>query len=288
MKFSLIMATVGRTTEIARFLDSLALQNYHDYELIIVDQNQDDRLFGVINRYKTKLCIKHVWSKKGLSRARNVGMKYARGAIVAFPDDDCWYPSTLLRDVASRFADNRNIDGLTGRSIDLNGTPTNGRWPRKATRVNRLNVWKTGISYTIFLEKAVLDDIGLFDESLGAGADSPWGSGEETDYLIRAIDRNHRIFYDPALTVYHQHGGEDYNKEALSKVYKYGAGMGKVLHKQSYPYWFWIWYVARPCVGILISCLKGNIPKANLYYRTIQGRIRGWISHTKDAKHTCN
>ena len=54
----------------------------------------------------------------GLSRARNVGLKAVTGEIIAFPDDDCWYPDGLLQKVVAEFRDQTSLDGLTGRSED--------------------------------------------------------------------------------------------------------------------------------------------------------------------------
>ena len=48
-RISLVMATLGRVREIEDFVQSLTSQTYKDYELIIVDQNPDDRLIPVIN-----------------------------------------------------------------------------------------------------------------------------------------------------------------------------------------------------------------------------------------------
>ena len=55
----------------------------------------------------------------------------------------------------------------------------------------------------MFLRREVVRDYS-FDESLGVGAGTPWGAGEETDYLLRLLEDGHRIFYDPAIAIWHQ------------------------------------------------------------------------------------
>src|SRR5579864_3540599 len=91
IKFSLILATVGRLDEVARFLQHLGRQTYRDFELIIVDQNSDDVLERLIRQYQGCFPVLHLRSEPGLSRARNVGLQHFSGDVVAFPDDDCWY-----------------------------------------------------------------------------------------------------------------------------------------------------------------------------------------------------
>lgn len=65
------------------------------------------------------------------------------------------------------------------------------------------NVWHGGISYTIFLKSTICNRIGNFDEDLGVGANTLFGSAEETDYLIRCLNIDSKIYYMKKLRVYH-------------------------------------------------------------------------------------
>lgn len=47
---SLVLATVGRCDQLGRLVDSLALQSFNDFELVVVDQNLDQRIESQVQR----------------------------------------------------------------------------------------------------------------------------------------------------------------------------------------------------------------------------------------------
>ena len=150
MRFSLILATVDRVLELGRFLDSLQDQIGVDYELIVVDQNQDDRLEALLESFRGTVELRHLHCAKGLSKARNVGLAVASGDIIAFPDDDCVYDAGLLDCVESFFLEHPEIDGLTGKVVGLDSLETLGRFDSMAGTVTKMNVWRRGASISIF------------------------------------------------------------------------------------------------------------------------------------------
>ncbi len=278
MRFSLILATVDRTSELKRFLCSLTQQTYQNFEVIIVDQNPDNRLLPIIESFKKKFSIIHIRSERGLSRARNVGLKYASGDVIAFPDDDCWYPPDILQCIDNFLSNHPEIDGLTGKSVDESGRPSADRWDLKAGFLDKINIWKRAISVTIFLRKTVVEKIGPFDENLGVGSGTKWGSAEEKDYLLRALYKGFRLFYNPDLIVYHHHPVKSYNERAITRALSYGMGMGYVLGKHKYPLWFVIYMVCRPLVGLILSMATLRKRKARYHWNVFKGRLSGYIS----------
>jgi len=278
MRFSLVMATVGRTREVKRFIEHLDKQAYRDFELIVVDQNPDNRLIPVLGPFRERFPVLHLRSKTGLSRARNVGLKHIRSEIVAFPDDDCWYPESILDSVVRFFEQNPNVDGLTGRSVDEKGRPSGGRWDKVAGPINRFSIWRRQSSITIFLKKYVVDRVGFFDEELGVGAGTPWGSSEETDYLLRALGLGFRIYYNPNVIVYHPQHVKQYNSQAFSRAYSYGAGVVRVMRKHGYPLWVVLYEWARSGGGGLISLLRGRLGKAGHHFYALGGKVAGWVT----------
>ena len=70
IKISLILCTVNRKIEVIEFIESLIKQNYKNFELIIVDQNSDNRIPKIVQQYNKLINILHVKSAIGLSKAR--------------------------------------------------------------------------------------------------------------------------------------------------------------------------------------------------------------------------
>ena len=85
----------------------------------MVDQNKDGRLSPILEQYEKKFSIVRCTSKPGLSHARNVGLKCIAGDVVAFPDDECWYPPELLERVAAFLDAHPNVDGVMGRALSV-------------------------------------------------------------------------------------------------------------------------------------------------------------------------
>lgn len=277
MKFSLIMGTLGRTAEVGRFLASLQRQDYRDFELIIIDQNPDGRLLPLIAEYRQYFSIKRLVSPKGLSRARNTGLSQISGDIVAFPDDDCWYPDGLLSYVASRFEQDAKLDGLTGRFVDESGN-FEGRWLPHSQVLNRYTVWRGAISFSIFLRRAMVNRIGAFDEMLGVGAGTPWGAGEETDYLLRGIKLGACIEFDHALVLHHPVKTSSYDKAACDRQACYEAGFGRVICRSGFPFWYFPLVCLRTLTGSGIALCRGHPAQAHFKWHSVQSRIRGWLT----------
>lgn len=273
LKFSLILATVGRTSELERFLTHLDAQSYRKFELILVDQNPDDRLVPLILPYAERFPVIRCRSAIGLSRARNLGLTRASGDIVAFPDDDCWYSNDLLEHVATLFRESPGADCITGRPIDSRVVGFHS----SSGPVNRQNVFRRGISYTIFIRDRAVSAVGRFDESLGLGTESGRIAAEETDYLIRALSASCSIFYHAELTVFHTDSPLVYDEDLVQRQYGSSLAFGYVLRKHKYPLWFVSYSWLRPFGGACLSLLAFKWGKARYHYSALTGRITGWF-----------
>jgi glycosyltransferase involved in cell wall biosynthesis len=277
MKFSLILATVNRTIELEHFLNSLTKQGKVDLELIVVDQNQDDRLIAILVDYQNAFPIIHLRSERGLSKARNVGLKQSTGDILAFPDDDCWYPDNLLVQVQTWFDNQPAWGGLTGRVVDESGQLTVTRWQSTSRAVTLSNVWNCATSITLFLRREIVETVGGFDEKLGAGSGTPWGAGEDIDYPLRAIEAGFEIFYNIDVIVHHPNIKPVFNEKGFVRTRGYARGAGYVLRKHDYPFSTVFYHWLRPFGGMVMSLLIGRLAKARHHWNILLGRIEGYF-----------
>lgn len=198
---SLVLATVGRTDELDRMFASLAAQTFRDFEVIVVDQNADDRLLRHLERARNAgIAVRHLrHSPPNLAAARNAGIEAALGKWVGFPDDDCWYDKDVLEIVFKRFTRNDEPGGVIVRWAEQAGQPlsvTNLSWERSsAFRDVPVS------SITLFCSRALCTKIGGFDARLGVGQ---WfGAGEETDFALRALRAGALLAYEPSAQVHH-------------------------------------------------------------------------------------
>lgn len=277
MKFSLVTATLGRTEEMEHLLATLADQTYRNFELIVVDQNPDDRLVPILEHYWTKFSIARARSKPGVSLARNTGLRYATGDVVGFPDDDCSYSPQLLEQCFEHLRDSLDIDGVTGCVKDEQGADF-ARFDRSSGLLTLSNVWQRTAGACFFLRTYVVEKVGEFDESLGPNSGGIWGGAEDIDYPVRAIKAGFKIYYDPGLVVFHPNPLEHGYREAAERAYSYGAGIGRVWRKHDYPLWLVAYYLLRPLGGALLSLAKGHVSKAHYHWSALRGRVRGWSS----------
>jgi len=236
MKFSLILPTVGRVAEIQRFLESLAAQDEQDFELIVIDQNPDDRLVAMLRDFSTRFQVNHIrLQKRGLSGARNRGLAAARGDILGFPDDDCTYAPGLLRAATEVLAHGRTAagqpwDGVVGRVLDLDADQPAFLYCGQGSpgQLDVQAAYRLGVVHALFLR---VDAVAgrRFDETLGLGAGTRWGAGDDSDYLMRSVAAGNRILHAPQLIVRHPnpHAARGF-RDLISREYRYGRSNGLV------------------------------------------------------------
>ena len=138
-----------------------------------------------------------------LSAARNMLLRRARmpaDGIVAFPDDDCWYPEGFLVEVVALFKREATLDFWFcryGSAPTLSPRLDANLHPAPMSRIVR-----NASSNTIFMRGSVVAAVGEFDEALGVG--TKLGGSEDLDFAVRAAASARRIVYDDGVLVGHR------------------------------------------------------------------------------------
>lgn len=229
MNISLVIATLGRPAELRRLFDSLARQAFKNFDVVIVDQSDSQTsevVRNLVDEFSVFFQIYYVHSpERGLSKARNIGLRHVCGQIVGFPDDDCWYAEGFLAKVVALFSSDPQLVYVCGQYTEPGVVNTAFSQKRKLLR--RFSDARFGSSVTLFVSTERQGRAHIsFDEQLGAGAAYP--AGEETDLMSRLLLIGCHGVYEPELCAYHLIvRGEQSTAVRLSRDRAYGYWLGK-------------------------------------------------------------
>ncbi len=292
--FSLIVPTLNRREDVRRLLASIEAQGCQDFEVIIVDQNPNALLDDVCRDFAQRMPLLHLRTEsKGAAHARNHGLGFAKGAIINFPDDDCEFTPELLARVAAQFDVKAALDALFGRTVDpVTGESSVAKFDSRSQWVTRANVYHTTVEATMFARRGLFDDVGLQDESLGVG--TFFGAEEGADFVLRALYKQKRLFYDPSFIMHHPQKVARYDAGEMRRALSYGRGFGRMsvkhvlLYRQRSAAIRFLKFQFRAAAGVVL-CLVRLQPRRSWYYVTlIRGRlsgvVRSWQEFRKAGK----
>lgn len=212
---SVIIPVYNRKTFIVEAVESVLNQTYNKLELIIVDDGSDDCTYSKIkDKYlylQDQVKIRYFYQRnRGVSAARNVGIRESKGEYIAFLDsDDLWHRDKL----------EKQLEYLS-LNKEYSVSYTNEIWIRRGKRVNpkKIHSKYSGWIYkkclplciispsSIILNREVIEVIGLFDENLPAC--------EDYDYWLRLTAKYPIYYHEEALIT--KRGGHN---EQLSQKY---------------------------------------------------------------------
>lgn len=285
---SLVVSTIGRPAEFERLLVSVHESTAaNQVELIVVDQSRSQECAAVLadyqrGKYGPPSLARTVATTSGLgaSHGRNVGLRSATAPLVGFPDDNAWYPAETLHRVATRMLAVPEVAALSGRQATPDGRDSMLRWHRSAGPVTRLNFLRTSIMSSMFFRRDVLDavavdDAGPFDETMGVGSPGWYGAGEESDLLLRILDANGRVDYDPALVVLQAEPRDDHDPRFVDKMLRYGCGMGHLWRIHRLPRTQLAYYATRKVAIAAVRGARGDLVTARADLAYLEGLAAG-------------
>ena len=197
---SVIIVTYNHSILLLKNLDSLNKQTVSDFEIMIIDNNEKINIFPLIKNYP----INYIKLKKnyGLSLARNIGIKFAKGYIVIFLDDDAIPADDFIEQHIKAYQIN-DIIGLRGKAIPINNKNIYNHFSYHYNYGNKPIPCYINLEGNSSFKKEELSDIGGFNPKLeGAGG----YEGLELSYRIlgKYRDKNKLIYYPDAI-IYHEY-----------------------------------------------------------------------------------
>jgi glycosyltransferase involved in cell wall biosynthesis len=246
MDLSVIIPTWNRARLLQGTLDALAAQQVDGslaWEIVVVDNDSRDETERVVAAFakRTATPVRYVVERQpGASNARNRGLLEARGAILAFTDDDVLpAPDWIAAMVAA--IERWKTDGVGGRILPRWEVPPPTWLTRSEVLLSRLaimadersgfvaigqtrpQVWGPNMAF----RRAVFDRVGGFDPHRGVVHEKLFRD-EETDLISRALERELKIAYDPTITVFHRIGPDRMRKSYFRKLF-FDAGQCRAL-----------------------------------------------------------
>ena len=211
LRVSVVIPTYNREKFIVDCVQSVRAQSLLACEIIVVDDGSIDETYqnlkelGFGSRTSAKQKLRYIYQEnRGVSAARNLGIKEAKSEYIALLDsDDFWLPTKL----------ERQINNLRRNKAHVRLCHTDEIWMRNGLRVNShkkhkkeggdifLNCLKMCCisPSSVLLHKSVFDDIGVFDENLPVC--------EDYDFWLRYCAKEEVSFVNERLLI--KNGGHE-------------------------------------------------------------------------------
>jgi GT2 family glycosyltransferase len=247
-------------------LDSLLRQNdsYENLEIIIVDDGSSNGPNPTVTTLmQSHPFIQYIYqTHAGVARARNQGIKHAKGGIIAFVADDYILPATYIKHVREFFSSHTDANIVRGRIVASNhqfinqinqfnydvslrshlvskDPITSAGWyfhlkrtflklppiPETPTTKHHLDASSAAV-----FKRQVFDQVGFFNENLERF--------EDTEMASRLRKEGIEIYFDPRMVIQHQDseslfGSLRKNIRSGVNYYKFLRPKNKCLETQS-------------------------------------------------------
>ena len=266
---SVIVVNYNGIRFLKKCLHSLLIQTYKDVEIILVDNGSNDD--SVIYVKKEFPSVRIIINKKnvGFAKGSNIGIKEAKGELVATLNNDTEVSPRWIEELAAVMSSNKDVGMCSSKIllmrdhdiIDSTGiciSRSGACWDRG---MSEKDVGQYEYIEDIFgpcacaamYRKSMLQEIGLFDEDFCAYM-------EDADLAFRGRLAGWSCYYVPKAIVYHIHGGT----AGYMTDYTVYHGNRNIIWNcmKNFPIWLLItsvpWIIGRNVAVIPYYILKGH------------------------------
>lgn len=244
---SAIICTRNRPDKIGNAVNSVLLNTYPNFDLMVIDQSTNDDTESIMREIGERDGRVSYQRMKisGLSRARNLAIASTAGQYIASTDDDCLVPSDWISKIVTAFEEERDGQLMYGQVFaaypENDGEAlTPALRIEKAERIDRVTGFRVyGMGANFATRRSLFERVGMFDEALGAGGRLK--ASEDFDLAYRAYRRDAVILLRPEVTVRHDGRREREEWPALLRAYGFGDGAFYSKHVRCRdPYFTWL------------------------------------------------
>lgn len=216
---SVIVVTYNRCKDLKESLDALLSLDDPPGEVIVVDSNSTDGTCEIVAEYPVKFIN---LNERSMVKARNKGWQIAKGAIIAFVDDDAIVSKQWSKHILEPYK-NKNIGGVVGRVIssadskivyvptknDAIGKVFNNGFVLGNFDLRTKNSIEvdTLIGCNMSFRKKLLLKVGGFDENFRGNC-----FRDDTDISLRIKNLNYKLIFNPKAQVSHKYKGKNISK----------------------------------------------------------------------------
>lgn len=164
---SVIIPAFNAEKYISDTINSVLGQTYSYYEIIIINDGSTDGTEKIVKQFSNRIIyIKQ--RNKGISAARNAGIRKAKGEFIAFLDaDDIWMPAKLEKQI-----DYLNSHPDVDVVFSLAQNTLNPKADTKPTK--KFPVIPAYVPPNCLFRRKTIDTVGLFDEKINLGEFVDW------------------------------------------------------------------------------------------------------------------
>lgn len=228
LTLSIVICSYNREKFLPGALNSITKQTASPeiFDVVIINNNSTDNTETICKDFiaaNPNLNIKYfVETQKGLSAARNRGIRESTTDLIAFIDDDADITPAYVETAIDFFVDHPEIDAMGGKIIPVYETGHEPDWLSKPlwglvtkvdwgnhTRKYPYSKYPAGAS--MVFRKNVFDEIGNFNTDLLLRSDDK--------FIFRQMENAGKKFlYYPKLVAYHHIDAERVTYETVKKI----------------------------------------------------------------------
>ena len=174
-KISVIIPTFNRAQKVIRAVDSVLKQSWQDFEIIVIDDGSTDNTNKVLSEYGSSIAYIRQPVNRGVSSARNIGIKSSMAPWIAFLDSDDYWLSEKLHTQMNFIKLNPLVVACQTQEIWMkNGMQVN---PKRKHKKPSGNIFKQSLRLClvspscVMLKRSLIEEVGCFDENFPAAED---------------------------------------------------------------------------------------------------------------------